>query len=393
MHGRQFAIRGNTPGGTKPLPRSGAEVKRRGVDAGATGRRCAARLSMNLCWADRCAPDVQSGTGGATVLPCPESQQVSPVDEDVYAELMEPRAAVWSERAARAVGETRVRYALARAAAARRKYSRKLAKCERRGQRVKCGCRGWRGVHLYACRQHLVCTTCQRARARRLGARIRAGLEGAVSGAPYGHRLVLLTLTLRHSGDIAEDRAALARGWRAFYKALYRRGWGKFQYVGTWEVTPGEDGLGHIHAHVAVLWPWRDWSVCRELWLDACPESERITFVGARRDGLQSSPKSVANYLAKYISKGVDGAEFTRELRARVVAGTYNTRWVFTSRRFWILFEPRCQRCSCRIISAQYRWHGEAWKPVGDGLGAPRGSPQLSLEIPDPNERYRGCGS
>lgn len=225
-----------------------------------------------------------------------------------------------------------------------------------------------------------------------MGARIRAGLENAVANAPRGHRIVLITLTLAHSGDVECDRRELAEGWRKFYKSLHRRGWGRFPYVGVWEVTPGVDGLGHIHAHIAALWPWRDWSICRSLWLAACPRSERITFVAGRRDGHASTPKSCANYLGKYMSKGVDGVDFTRELRTRVVVGTYNTRWVFTSRRFWILFVPLCQGCQCRIVSAQFRWRGAPWVPDSNGPASSRGSPQLGLAIPEPDERYRGCG-
>jgi hypothetical protein len=312
-------------------------------------------------------------------LPCPESQQVSPLDERLYAELMAPRRDVWRARAAAAgQGETKVTYALRRAAALDRPYSRKLQRCSRRGTRVRCGCRGWRGVRLHTCRQHLLCADCQRARARRMGARIRAGLEAAIASRP-GEMLVLVTLTLRHSGDVAEDRQRLADGWRRFTKAFWKR-YGRFPYVGVWEVTPGSDAMGHVHMHVAVVWPWRDWGDVREMWLAACPESERITFVARRRDGRASDPKSAANYLGKYLSKGLQTDDFSVELRTRVVAGTYNSRWVFSSRKFWILFRPLCQHCQCSVIAAQYRFRGPAWQPP---TCEQRGPPQLELEYPE----------
>jgi len=220
--------------------------------------------------------------------------------------------------------------------------------------------------------------------------RIREGLDAAMLGRPRGDMLVLLTLTIEHSGDIERDRADLAAGWRRFYLALRRR-YGVCPYVGVWEVTPGEDGQGHIHAHVAVVWPWRDWSLCHRLWRAACPRSTRISFVARRRDGLASTPKSVANYLGKYLAKGMEAEGFTPELRANVVAGTYNTRWVFSSRRFWQPFVPRCQACQQRIIAAQYRFRGQPYRP--DGCSTSRGPPQLGLEIPEPHQRTGCCGT
>ena len=310
------------------------------------------------------------------------------VDEPLYARLMAARRAVWLKRAADYSTEVRVTYAQRRAAALGRPYRARLASCSKRGARVKCGCRGWRGVRLFTCRQHLTCDACRRSRSKRMGARVRAGLEAAMTGRDRGDMLVLLTLTIEHSGDVERDRKELAEGWRRFYLAVRRR-WGTCPYVGVWEVTPGEDGLGHVHAHVAVVWPWRDWSLCSRLWRDACPRSSRISFVAARRDGRRSDPKSVANYLGKYLAKGMEAEEFTPELRSKVLAGLYNTRWVFSSRRFWQPFLPRCQACQQAVVSAQYRFRGEPYRPL-DGSDSPRGSPQACLDLPEPDERT-GC--
>jgi hypothetical protein len=314
---------------------------------------------------------------------------VSPVDDQLYAELMAPRAAAWQARATRAAGERKVTYALRRSAALRRPYSSKLASCRRRGIRVKCGCRGWRGFRPWTCRQALACRHCAGDRCRRMGARMRSGLQVALQP-PQGFRpgrLVLLTLSVRHSGSVERDRAELADGWRAFRKAYWRK-YGWFPFCGVYEVTPGVDGLGHIHGHVAVVWPWRDWHDIREMWLAACPSSERITLVADRRDGRQSTAGSVANYLAKYLAKGSQGEEFTPELLTRVIAGTYNTRWVFSSRGFWQIFEPLCKRCNCAITAAQFRWNAPPLPPWG-GPDSERGPPQLDLSIPAPDER--GC--
>jgi len=297
---------------------------------------------------------------------------------------------MWQERASRGVGELCVDYALRRAAALGRPYRSRLAGCGTKGIRVKCGCKGWRGMRPYTCRQHLMCDLCRKSRARRLGMRIRSGLEAALTGRDRGDMLVLLTLTIEHSGDIEKDRADLAAGWRKFYLACRRR-WGTCPYVGVWEVTPGDDGQGHVHAHVAVVWPWRDWSLCSRLWRESCPRSTRISFVARRRDGRESTPKSVANYLGKYLSKGMEAQDFTPELRARVVCGLYNTRFVFTSRRFWQAFEPRCCACHQRIVAAQYRFRGEPYRP--DGPTASRGPPQLGLPLSEPHQRTGCCGT
>jgi hypothetical protein len=159
---------------------------------------------------------------------------------------------------------------------------------------------------------------------------------------------VLVTLTVRHSGDIAADRKALADGWRRFYKA-YNRRFGAFPYVGTYELTAGTDGLGHIHIHIVALWPYRDWSLLSSLWRAGCPESSHINFKAGE------NLTRAAHYLSKYISKGVQTDDFSPELRARVLAGTYGTRWLMTSVRFWVPFEPVCPCCKQPVVRARVR--------------------------------------
>lgn len=329
-------------------------------------------------------------------LPCPKSQQVSPVDERRYATRMEPHLARWQDRerqTAELVGGIHERvhfYARARRAALERPYVARLLKCDRYGLVTKCGCKGKRDTRWFSCRQHLTCPRCLRSRSRQLQQRVRAGLEAAFAASGPGSKLVLLTLTTRHSGDVAEDRDAIAAGWRALYRKLHKVGWGKFPYVGVWEVTPGHDGKGHVHAHVAVIWPFRDWSVVRRLWLASCPTSERITFVASRRDGRESTPQSVANYLGKYLSKGVQTHEFSPELRADVAAASYQARWVFSSVRFWQPWVPVCPGCGLPRVRAQYAWRGDPCRPV-DHDREPSGG-QLAWPFPTAHQRAGpGC--
>ena len=255
---------------------------------------------------------------------------------------------------------------------------------------------------MYTCRQHLVCEHCQRARARRLGVKIRKGLEAAAEANPELMAVVFpekkkLGLkakeikTLNKPDENAKaitvddmlaaaeaDRRALGKGWRRFYKAYHRR-FGAFPYVGTHEITPGRDGLGHPHAHVVALWPFRDWGELAEMWREACPESTRINFEASR------SVKGAARYVSKYISKGVQTDDFSPELRARVVCGTYGTRWLMSSVGFWQPFVPVCPCCMQPIVRVMLRdpWNHNA-VPVDWSTGPPVGesgpSCQLSLE-------------
>lgn len=185
--------------------------------------------------------------------------------------------------------------------------------------------------------------------------RLQTGLEKALvdaQRASKSHRrrqrtLKMLTLTVRHSGSLAKDREAIAKGWRLFYQRMNRR-IGVFAYAGVWEVTSGVDGdgMGHVHAHVAVVWPWVDYAEARELWLESCPESGRLNFAPPRKDRRPSTPASMASYLGKYLGKGSDD-EFTADQRAEISVATYNKRSVFTSHKFWQPFTPVCKVCHC----------------------------------------------
>lgn len=322
-------------------------------------------------------------------LSCPESQQVS---EGRYQERIAPILGRWRARAADH-GKTPLQraYAFKRVAALERPYADKLRRCARSGRIVKCGCPGRRDVRWYTCRQHLMCDGCQRRRGKRLGARLREALEAVAKRHPT-RKLVLITLTVRHSGDVAVDRRALAEGWRDFYKRLHAR-IGRYEYVGVWEVTAGDDGLGHVHAHVVASWPWLDWGELARLWRVSCPSSSRISFVASRRDGKATNPASAAKYLAKYVSKGVQTQEFTPELRADVVAAMYNTRWLFSSRGVWVPFVALCPDCGRPIVLARYRFHDGNWRPnLDNGPDPPRDGTQLAFALPESDERAsRGC--
>lgn len=207
------------------------------------------------------------------------------------------------------------------------------------------------------CRQWWLCGECRAKRSPLLGQDIRRGLDAALRDAVdewarEGGRgtkpaIVLLTLTQEHSGDLVADQGALAAGWRKLYKRMHDDH-GRFDYVGVWEVTPGRDGLGHVHMHVAAVWRYRDWSRVREQWLRACPSSQYLDIKRKRRDGKASSAGSVSKYLGKYLSKGVESDKFTPYLRAEVSAAFYNQRSVITSAHFWRRLPKCCSKCQER---------------------------------------------
>lgn len=275
------------------------------------------------------------------------------LDEGRRLTLLEPRRARWAARAvepADGVTADQRLYAARRAKSLGTELEPRVAECGSVSVPARCLCPGTRWLPR-TCRQHVLCEVCCQRRARRYGRRIREGLESAIrercqrlgAHGAARWRTVLLTLSVRHTGDIEADHRALMDGWRGLYKAMHRRGWGKFPYVGTIEVTPGRDGLGHVHAHIVAVWPWRDWSAVARMWRAACPQSTRINIRQAY------NTRGAAKYVSKYVSKGVYVDEFTPYLRANVAAGMYQARWVFSSVRFWVPFVPCCQACCAPV--------------------------------------------
>jgi hypothetical protein len=276
-------------------------------------------------------------------------------------------------------------YAHARVQSLGKPYANRLQVCEQFGSTFACGCPGSKKKRWFTCRQHLMCPRCARRRGLTQKNRIRrslldkfermkldihlevadqcdcaelcdcpaAGQLGAhaESCPAWGCRgrgngdtkplAVLLTHTLRDTGDVAHDLSALERGWRAFYKR-YHAAFGRFPYVGVDEVTAGTRGIGHVHKHVVVLWPFRCWNMLQRWWRAACPESARINMRAAY------SVRGAARYLAKYTAKGIDTSEWTPQLRARVVCAYYNKKLVQTSVGFWLKFTPLCLKCGQR---------------------------------------------
>jgi hypothetical protein len=246
--------------------------------------------------------------------------------------------------------ERKRRYAIGRVVGVDKRIEARVSKCGTQEIPLACHCGPIVGVE--RCRQIWFCEVCQQLRAEKMQRSIADGLRAALRAeidawAYAGARgtrphIRLLTLTTRHSGDLQADRRHLELGWRALYKAMHKI-WGRFPYVGVWEVTPGTDGLGHVHAHVAVIWGYRDYAEVRELFAAGCDRAH-LDIRPPRKDGKPSTGNGAAKYLGKYMSKGVQGDRFTPELRAEVAVAFYNAHTIFASTKFW---RPHVNVCKC----------------------------------------------
>lgn len=291
---------------------------------------------------------------GGVRLPCPvpegREQYLSDWCEERRLSLLADKASEWSRRAREATTESRFTYAANRSAALRRRLRSRISQCSTVHYTLRCA-GGRLATMPRPCRQWWVCRRCRLRRSHQLRQRIIHGLGLAWERSTAGgmrRALRLSTLTVRHRGTFAEMVDRLARAWRTFYKRT--REWlGAFPYVGVWEVTPGRDGLGHPHLHVAWIGPrFVPYGKLLGLWRRA------IGDVGARINHVASNGTVArcANYLGKYLSKGVELSGFNDELRADTLATFYNRHLVLTSHKFW---GPRL--CDC-CQSPWRRWYG-----------------------------------
>lgn len=237
-------------------------------------------------------------------------------------------------------------------------------------------CRCGRTKVATSCGMHWLCPSCRPKRYRRLRARlaksVRARAEANarawhLRGRPKGQRRepYMVTLTVRHTGDLLADRRTIQRGWECLRKWFHKR-IGAFDYALTWEVTPGEDGLGHVHAHAVALLPFFPYKKATAEWLRATGSpganfAAPKTKDGKRLTGSRAAARA-AEYIAKYASKGVaiDGDGFTPELAANVLDSAWGRRLCSTSHGFWLPKPP----CECRVCKE--RWLVVEKPPKGE---------------------------
>lgn len=204
--------------------------------------------------------------------------------------------------------------------------------CGKRRMSFRCGCRTVNVA--VGCGQRWLCAVCR----KKWTARLRRKLLRAVKH--KRGRWVLVTMTLRHSGDPTRDAKRLKESWARLRVWLHSR-MGKFDYVAVAEATPGRDAKGHIHLHVLARWQWIDWAHVHRAWLRASRgESSNIDIKLASKGG-----RGGAIYVSKYASKGCDVSGFPPELAARVLGAMYMRRMVTCSRTFWVPEPRECRSC------------------------------------------------
>lgn len=297
------------------------------------------------------------------------------------------RAAEWAEHRARALAMSRADVASA---------------CGKRWRSVTCGC-GPREMRV-GCDQPQLCGTCRRKHSQKWRKRITAGMDAALreerarwhrSYPRRGMRpgIYLITLTAPHSGDLATDREAMGGAVRKLLKHATKYDWWR-TYALTWEATSGADGLGHMHAHLAVISSWVPYTskqavdrgdavsgrrrVVRglhDVWRDAMPGAV-VLDVKAPRTGADDA-QSAGQYLAKYVTKGVDAAEFTGRKAGELLVAFRCRRKVTTSAGFWVKAITDCECC------------GEAYRSLGAPCSLQELMPAAVLRSMAERTRYR----
>lgn len=296
--------------------------------------------------------------------------------------------------------------------------------CRRRWRTISCGCTT-KEVEV-GCDQTLLCGWCRKRHWKRWRRRIVRSLEAHyqvairewVRRGKRGPRpgIYLLTLTAPHSGDLVTDRRVLGEAWRDLSKRAsyggyeYGKGdakrWSEKKWWGAhalvYEATDGTKHDGHLHAHVAMISSWVPYREVREQWARSIPGAVVVDFVSptqalanAKAKGYSADQSgTAANYLAKYVTKGVEPREMTGRKAGELLVAFAGRRKVTTSAGFWKPLSASGPAC-CAKCSAGYRLTGSPiglqehvpasvlrslsertrWKP-------PRGSPQVRLRWP-----------
>lgn len=205
---------------------------------------------------------------------------------------------------------------------------------------IKCGCSA--GQVESRCNVKASCEKCATRIRAGYARKMELGLEAALeelreSKRGRGRALIrMITLTVRHSGDVATDRASIVRAWRLWRRWLADELGYSPEYAGAWEMTAGKDGLGHIHLHICLVTTNFDYRVAREVWQCAIGDSDAQWDVS-----VSSNPRKSCQYVAKYIGK--TAYNLPVELEAAWIGAQYGKRTVTASRG--LLKKRPCEKC------------------------------------------------
>jgi len=241
------------------------------------------------------------------------------------------------------VAATRRRWYFTRAAGLRRTIADKIEDC---GQQVATLAHLETGEVIQrpigcACR---LCPACQKRKGKRVFARLAKGLRQLAQAERARKReAVLLTLTVRTSGTLADRARLLRAAWpnfRASWRANYK--W-TFKFLRFEEATAGKTGAGHVHWHLLAFLPTHALSYRKGLlqkwWAKACRAARAKLGLspddqGQNLDiGKPSTGRAVgaiaayAGKIFRYIAKGAGHlAELAPEVCAAYLDATYGMR-------------------------------------------------------------------
>lgn len=314
--------------------------------------------------------------------------------EYVWRVRVAPQIEHWRDRARaakRSGNRTSEQYARDRARALALPRADVVDACRGRWRTIGCGC-GRREIPV-GCDQPQLCAWCSKRHWWKWRRRIRRGLEAALAAARaqwaqnrVGMRpgIYLVTLTTPHSGDLGRDREQLGAAWRKLSKVAQRERWWS-TYAAVYECTPGTDGGGHLHLHVAAISSWIPYDELHAAWRDALDVD--VAILDVRAPG-QRGAEGAANYLAKYVTKGVQLAGLSGAKAAELLVAQRNRRKVTTSRHFWD-DDPCCRDCGRRWYLAAAPPGLLRHRPAAvlrslaeqHGVWLARGSPQVEIEL------------
>ena len=261
---------------------------------------------------------------------------------------------------ARAEGlRTKAEWHASRAGTLTRKWTDRQAGCGKE-QVIRAWCDGCGEVHErpVGCNQRAWCDACGMRAARKSRRKILVGIEEA-----YKKRLTawnrkrraglrpsvrLITLSVRHSGDVKKDRDTITKAWQR-WRAWVQKRQGACPFVLTWEITDGS-GDGHVHAHVVMVGPFLPV-------IEAAEEWARATRGAAEMQGFDmrvSTSARAASYAAKYATKGCDPRAVSRETWLAWFKASAGKRSYSASRGLFVPVDAVSSPPCCRESGARY---------------------------------------